>query len=221
VKLCPAWKYRKFHLNNYWLQEVGDNYAIIKSYGAFMGILIVPGLNGSGPGHWQTLWEDKYSYERVLQRDWENPDVVEWVKTLNKSIMTHEEPVAIVAHSLGCFAVAQWVQSYPENISSVQCALLVAPPDIQSFPEFPEAARCFVPSRTVVLPFPSILVGSENDPYRTAASALSLACVWGSCFVNAGAVGHVNLASGHGPWPEGETLLQHLIQATAYRRKTQ
>jgi predicted alpha/beta hydrolase family esterase len=185
--------------------------SLILGFGVSMRILIVPGLNGSGPGHWQTLWEEKYGYERVMQRDWENPDISDWVKTLNASIMSHQEQVVIVAHSLGCFAVAQWVQSYPENVSHVQCAMLVAPPDVQSFPEFPETVRRFVPSGAVVLPFPSILVGSENDPYRTAASALRLACEWGSRFVNVGAVGHINLDSGHGPWPEGEALLQNLV----------
>jgi predicted alpha/beta hydrolase family esterase len=44
-----------------------------------MRTLIVPGLNGSGPGHWQTLWEEKYGYKRVEQRDWEKPDLLEWI----------------------------------------------------------------------------------------------------------------------------------------------
>lgn len=66
----------------------------------------------------------------------------------------------------------------------------------------------------MALPFPSILVGSENDPYMTAAAAGELARLWGSRFFNAGAVGHINTDSGHGPWPGGEALLRDLVDTT-------
>jgi predicted alpha/beta hydrolase family esterase len=37
-------------------------------------ILIVPGVNGSGPDHWQTRWERKLSTaRRVEQADWDSP----------------------------------------------------------------------------------------------------------------------------------------------------
>jgi hypothetical protein len=49
----------------------------------------------------------------------------------------------------------------------------------------------------------------------TLASVRQLAEHWGSRFVNASAVGHINLDSGHGPWPQGETLLTDLIKAFA------
>jgi predicted alpha/beta hydrolase family esterase len=68
-------------------------------------ILIVPGLNGSGPGHWQTLWEEKYGCGRVEQRDWENPDIAEWVGTLNAAITAGAGRTIIVAHSLGCLGI--------------------------------------------------------------------------------------------------------------------
>jgi predicted alpha/beta hydrolase family esterase len=53
------------------------------------------------------------------------------------------------------------------------------------------------------LPFPSILVGSENDPNCSVARAQTMAQGWGSRFVNAGAAGHVNTASGLGLWKPG------------------
>jgi predicted alpha/beta hydrolase family esterase len=46
----------------------------------------------------------------------------------------------------------------------------------------------------------------------TQKTARRLAVDWKSRFVNAGAVGHINLDSGHGPWLEGEALLQELIK---------
>ena len=177
-----------------------------------MRILIVPGLNGSGPGHWQTLWEEKYGYERVEQRDWENPELVEWVSTLNAVITANSERTILVAHSLGCLAVAHWSNAYPEKTGKIQSALMVAPPDVESSSYIPETLRRFATHNAI--PFPSVLVGSENDHYMTLASVRRLAEQWGSRFVNAGAVGHINLGSGHGLWPEGEAMLKDLILKT-------
>jgi hypothetical protein len=175
-------------------------------------VLIVPGLNGSGPDHWQTFWERKYGYERVHQRDWENPDLAEWLNTLNTAITAGKDRSVIVAHSLGCLAVAHWARTFPENTGQIKCALLVAPPDVDSSPFIPEELHRFASYSK--LPFPSVLVGSENDHYMTLDSVRWLADLWGSCFVNVGARGHINPDSGHGPWPEGEALLQDLLRIT-------
>lgn len=176
-----------------------------------MRILIVPGLNGSGPGHWQTLWEEKYGHERVQQRDWENPNLLDWISTLNTAVTASSEHVVLVAHSLGCLTVAHWAQAYPENVGQIRCALLVAPPDVESSSDIPESLRRFAVQK--VIPFPSVLVGSENDHYMALESARKLAGYWQSSFVNAGAAGHINTESGHGPWPKGETLLAGLIKS--------
>ena len=178
-----------------------------------MRILIVPGLNGSGPGHWQTLWEEKYGGERVNQRDWENPDLAEWIGTLNATVTARAECAVIIAHSLGCLTVAHWAYAYPENTGQIKCALLVAPPDVESSSYIPETLRQFAAHN--VIPFPSVLVGSENDHYVNLDSARRLAGHWNSRFVNAGAAGHINLDSGHGPWPQGEALLTELIKEYA------
>jgi predicted alpha/beta hydrolase family esterase len=53
------------------------------------------------------------------------------------------------------------------------------------------------------LPFPALLISSSDDPYCTAARAKAMAEAWGASFVDAGALGHINTASGHGPWPDG------------------
>jgi hypothetical protein len=172
--------------------------------------LIVPGLNGSGPGHWQTLWEEKYFFERVEQRDWEVPDLAEWIDTLNAAIITSSERTVLVAHSLGCLVVAHWAHSYLENTNQIQCAFLVAPPDVELSPYIPKYLRRFTTHD--IIPFPTFLIGSENDHYMTLESARKLAGFWKSRFVNAGSVGHINVDSGHGPWPEGETLLKSLIK---------
>jgi uncharacterized protein len=67
------------------------------------------------------------------------------------------------------------------------------------------------------LPFPSILAASEDDPYLPIELASRLARAWGSEFADLGRQGHVNVASGHGDWPEGECLLVRLTQQTQER----
>ncbi len=178
-----------------------------------MRILIIPGFNGSGPDHWQTLWEKQYGGERVSQRDWTRPDVEEWVASLDAALAEDAEQVVLVAHSLGCLTVAHWTQTHPGNTARVRGALLVAPPDVESAANIPASMRKFALNRQIQLPFSSILVGSENDPFMTATAAKRLSRLWGCRFVNAGAVGHINTDSKHGPWPQGEALLRDLLKA--------
>ncbi|PWB84254.1 MAG: alpha/beta hydrolase, partial [Methylocystaceae bacterium] len=63
--------------------------------------------------------------------------------------------------------------------------------------------RAFLPFPRKRLPFPSILVASADDPYADAAFSRELSKDIGAEFVDAGPAGHINVDSGHGPWPEG------------------
>ena len=46
-------------------------------------------------------------------------------------------------------------------------------------------------------------MASRNDPQCPYNDAGELALAWGSTLVDAGDTGHIDTASGHGPWPEG------------------
>ena len=47
-------------------------------------VLTVPGLNNSGPDHWQTLWEQsRGDCERVDLGRWANPNRNAWVTRLD------------------------------------------------------------------------------------------------------------------------------------------
>jgi predicted alpha/beta hydrolase family esterase len=173
--------------------------------------LIVPGLNNSGSAHWQTLWERQYGFQRVEQQDWRNPEAEAWMETLDLAIHEQHEKVVVIAHSLGCWTLIHWAALYKGDQSLVQAALLVAPPSLTSLSALPESARTFVLNPKDILPFPSIIVGSENDPYMPLAEAEALAHATESTFVNAGFAGHINVNSGYGPWPQGELLLHKLI----------
>ena len=53
--------------------------------------------------------------------------------------------------------------------------------------------------------------GTGDDKYVPLARAEEFARAWGSELQVIGPAGHINGASGHGPWPEGEAMLLELI----------
>ena len=172
------------------------------------GVILVPGLGNSGPDHWQSLWQQQYPiFDRVQQQNWDTPAREEWVAELHKAVQRHHPAqVVLVAHSLGCIAVAFWAQQYQQKIKG---ALLVAPADTEAL-TFPKEVTGFAPIPLERLPFRTILVGSSNDSYLTAKRAHELASAWGSQYVNIGLAGHINGASGYGRWDEGLELLRGL-----------
>ena len=164
-------------------------------------ILIIPGLGGSGPDHWQSRWQAKLpNATRVEQADWDHPDAADWTARIVEATARCERPVVAVAHSLGVIALARAAQRLGQPLAA---AFLVAPPSDRTVAGIPAIDPAFRPFPTASLPFKSLLVGSRNDPYATPDETAALADRWGSTFVDAGEAGHINHESGHGPWPEG------------------
>jgi len=176
-------------------------------------LLTVPGLNNSGPGHWQTVWEERLpDCHRVEFGMWERPHRNTWVNKLDHAIREAGRPAILVAHSLGCLAVAWWAQlEQPAPGGPVRGALLVAPPEVDRDPLDPRIAT-FAPTPAVRLPFPAIVVGSRNDPYMKRSAARRLARIWGCGFADAGEAGHINAESALGDWPFGRFLLGQLLR---------
>jgi hypothetical protein len=176
-------------------------------------ILIVPGLCGSEDCHWQTHLERAMPQaRRVHQADWDQPDRSSWMARLAAAIEATPGAV-LVAHSLGCALVAHVALSRPDL--HVGGALLVAPADVDERRRSQRLAT-FAPMPRYPLSFPSIIVASRNDPYITFGRARELARVWQAGFRDAGASGHINVASGFGRWPAAEVLVEELCQrATA------
>ena len=175
----------------------------------------MPGWHGSGPEHWQSIWEKRNpSFSRIQQPNWETPQKHEWIAALHARIRESAEPVVLVAHSLGCLAVAHWAQQlYPAH--KIAAAFLVAPPWFGQEETCPPEAHSFLPIPTWRLPFSTWLVASRNDPYLSFSAATQLSELWGSQLVDAGLTGHINAESGCGEWPEGEDLLCRILTASA------
>ncbi|MFC7514808.1 RBBP9/YdeN family alpha/beta hydrolase [Herbaspirillum sp. GCM10030257] len=172
-------------------------------------VLVMPGIHGSGPKHWQTLWETQDpDYRRIQVDDWDHPHCASWVAAIDEAVASAPAPVLLVAHSLGCLATVTWAMQ-AERTDKLRGLLLVSVPDPLG-PNFPADAKGFSRPALQLLPTPGIVVSSENDPYGAPAYMRTCADAWGCRFVNAGLLGHINAASDVGDWPMGRALLDSL-----------
>lgn len=175
----------------------------------------IPGIGGSGEEHWQTLWEREWGSAavRIAPQSWSHPDLFDWVAAIERAVNDAEardSEVVLIAHSLGCWAASTWLNG--ATGPRVRGALLVAPPD-QAGDAFPaDAASTFVGVEARMLPCPSIVVASTNDPYCRLEVAEGLAASWGSLLHVVGELGHLNTASNLGSWSRGRELLEMVVR---------
>ena len=164
-------------------------------------IVIAPGLGGGTDDHWYSRWERKLpTARRVVQADWEAPRLADWTERLVAVVEAAERPVVLVGHSLGVLAIAHAADRVAERVVG---AFLVAAPSGRALSAIEAVDPAFGEPRQTSLPFPAVLVASRDDPYSSYEESEALAKVWHATLVDAGASGHLNNESGHGPWPEG------------------
>ena len=178
-----------------------------------IGYLIIPGWNGSGTNHWQSHWQLLLpNSKRIHVESWSRPDPEDWIEAIDRDVRNAlTDKVVLVAHSLGCVAVAHWARRHgAEWADRIKSALLVAPADTER-ESAPAGLWPFAPIPSDYLPFPSLVVGSTNDPAASPARARDLALHWGSEFELLRGVGHINVESGHHRWVDG---LRHLARVS-------
>lgn len=177
-------------------------------------LLVVPGLNDSGPGHWQSWLQAQHRDAlRVRQRDWSAPDLERWAERVSHTVAQGGgRRFVAVAHSFGCLALAQHLAQQPD--SPIVAALLVAPAEPDRF----GIGGRLPPWR---LPRSTTMVTSDTDPWMKAASARRWAQRWGCHVVNLGDAGHINVESGHGPLPLAARWLQTALQRAAREQRPQ
>ncbi|MDB5286468.1 MAG: Alpha/beta hydrolase family protein [Mucilaginibacter sp.] len=179
-------------------------------------ILIIPGLGDSGEKHWQTYWLKKFDNSlKVYQDNWDQPNLEEWIDRLNDTILKLNYRTILVAHSLAVSLVIHWAQKH--DSPNIIGALLVAPADVDSPSHTPEVVRGFSPMPKLRLPFPSIVVASDNDTFVSLNRAGEFARFWGSHFKNIGSKGHINSDSNLEFWEEGQDFLKSLMLTTNHQ----
>ena len=175
-------------------------------------LLVIPGLNDSGPAHWQSWLQGHFSRHavRVEQDDWASADLARWAQCIEMTLVRHPRSRWVaVAHSFGCLALLRFLAQGGEG---VQSALLVAPADPAKFGlagKLPQSQ----------LAIPSVLLASETDPWMKFASACAWARVWGSQLLSLGDAGHINTEAGFGPLPQAKALVEQMVQRLERERR--
>ena len=177
-------------------------------------VLIVPGLRGHVPEHWQTLLASRLPRVRAVEpmgRD--DLDCARRVAAIEREANAIKGPLLLVAHSGGVIMVIHWAK---QTQRAVKGALLATPPDFERVmpAEYPTIdqlrAGGWLPVPRDRLPFPTIVAASRNDPLGRFERVAELARDWGSKFVDLGNVGHLNPASGYGDWVGADSLIAQL-----------
>ena len=169
--------------------------------------LILHGLDGSGPGHWQPWLAERL---RDAGADVTFPDLpqpsdphpADWEAAAEAELADDAEPV-VICHSLACLL---WLRlAARSDVRRADRVLLVAPPCPD---DIPAVSRFLDHSATAddvkLAAGETLLVCSDNDPYcppgaiTTFAEPLAL-----ESRLIPGA-GHLNTDAGYGPWPEVE-----------------
>jgi predicted alpha/beta hydrolase family esterase len=175
--------------------------------------LILHGLSGSGPGHWQRWLAQRLAQAGQTVRfpelpDPDRPDPHAWRHALLGELAAVDgaEPV-VICHSLSCVA---WLAACPAIERPVERVALVAPPSLNAglpelVPFFPVTAT---PDEVARAAHRTRLVCADDDPY----------CPEGAATLYGGPLdlpvdlhpgrGHLNIDAGLGPWPAMEAWAQ-------------
>jgi predicted alpha/beta hydrolase family esterase len=175
--------------------------------------LILHGLSGSGPGHWQRWLQEQLTNAGHSVRfpdlpDPDTPDPNAWCRDVLAELagLDGRERV-VICHSLSCIT---WLTVSQELERPVDRVALVAPPSLRAGlrelePFFPVTATAADVTHAATH---TRLVCSDNDPYCPEGAAtlyggpldLPIDLVRGG--------GHLNVDAGLGPWPAMEAWAQ-------------
>jgi predicted alpha/beta hydrolase family esterase len=171
-------------------------------------LLIVPGLDDSPSGHWQsTLQASHHDAVRVVQRDWQSTNLERWSARIGSTLArSGTGPWLAVAHSFGVLALAHHLAQRPDT--PVAAVLLVAPADPDKF-----GLGAALPTRP--LPTVATMVLSRTDPWLSLAAGQRWAARWGCHVVDLGDAGHINLSSGYRSLPFAARWATQMQQSLA------
>ena len=186
-------------------------------------VLFVPGLRDHVEDHWQTHAARALPGSRTVPPlTADRLSLAARVAALDEAIAEIAGEVLLVAHSAGCLMVAQWAKDHAARTGGkVAGAMLATPADVETAlpPGYPTVEQLalggWLPIAREPLPFPALVIASRNDPLAAKAKVADLAGCWGARLLDAGEVGHLNPASGYGPWPDALRLIAALERTAA------
>lgn len=165
-------------------------------------VIIIHGIQYSPSGHWQQWLRDELNKRGIPNElptlpNYDNPLEKEWVKAMN--MLPIDESTIMVAHSLGCAATLRFleqgrragivilVSGFLNNLTQMKGLddMIKKPFD---WKEIRKNAREF------------IVINSDNDPFAPEKEGTLLAEGLQVPLILEQGLGHINIASGHGPY---------------------
>lgn len=175
-------------------------------------VLMLPDADGGGIGYWQDHWAaSRIDCASIDVGASHRPNRNNWVTRLDQAIRGRDAPIVLVGHGTGALTIAWWCELLGQELEAdIVGALLIAPPD-PAAAEGDERMHAFAPLPRTILPFPALVIASEDDPVVSVDRAFSIAREWGAGFARFGACGHFGAGDSIGAWPQGEQLLDSFI----------
>ncbi|MBF7685278.1 alpha/beta hydrolase [Acinetobacter sp. B10A] len=175
--------------------------------------IIVPGVGGSNEKHWQTWLEQRLPQTKRVVQQWQQPILDQWIEQWVKTIATTQNgKLQIIAHSFGCLTSIAALAQHPHLQPRIEKLILVAPANPARFSSHgfaqPEHDHLFTYFKSLQINVPTVMLVSENDPWLSFDDAKYFAKQWKVPYVNLGQVGHINVDSGFGAFPQ---LLPYLV----------
>jgi serine hydrolase len=171
-----------------------------------MAFLLLHGLDGSGPAHWQSWLANRLAErgEQVaypLLPEPDAPRVERWLDALAAELAALPAETTVLCHSLGCLLWLHHAARQPEQ--SVARALLVAPtqPDEEDPPSVGFRPTPLDATGVAAAARETLLVCSTDDPYCPPSTSARIGSAVGAEIAWIGGAGHLNAAAGYGPWP--------------------
>jgi predicted alpha/beta hydrolase family esterase len=158
-----------------------------------LDLLFIPETGPVSPDHWIARWSARLSTARIVAVD---PAAA---PASLRDAATRDRPTLLIGHSTGAVAAALAVEALKGR--DVRGAFLVAPPADDALMSLDAGAWPSIPR--LLLPWPTLVVGSRTDPWASLSQTQALASDWGAEFIDAGEAGRIDAESGHGPWPDG------------------
>lgn len=171
-------------------------------------VVIVPGWQGSGPGHWQTwLAEQLVEAGREVRSpafaDLERPEVADWLAALAGALDgLPDDGFDVVTHSLGAVLWLHHVARSPGAPRPARVALIAPPAPATAIAELADFFPPPVGIDTVRHGADgTVLVGGSDDPFcpEGIAEAYGRPLKMATTVIDGG--GHLNVESGFGEWP--------------------
>jgi hypothetical protein len=169
--------------------------------------LILHGLEGSGPDHWQTWLAGRLRERGEGVRYPDLPDPYdpkpdEWLAALQPELAALEAERIVLCHSLGCLLWLLNARSGARDVADR--VLLVAPPctgEVEQVVRFkPDGVTAADVDRAAG---ETLMLWGEPDPYCPATAPVAFDGLFRDARAFPGG-GHLNTDAGYGPWPAVE-----------------